>query len=486
MNEQLARKTEARAEEELSYEESLPKGGPSGRPLEGALAYVKRVIAAEISAFSRYFNKTVQYQPREEDTGMLLQALDCPDKAVARSLEALERKLPDDHGLVLLNGNINHDHNIQGTLASLKPALSRSCRVAVVAYNPYLSVVYKLANRLGIRKGQQPDTFVTFTDLANIAKLSGYDVVSARHAVFSPFRLWGLGDLVNRISPTIPLLKYLSLTTILVLRPNIAEDRRPSLSIVIPARNERGNIRPALLRLRELRDSGVPLEVIFVEGHSKDGTWEEIQKVVQEFKHEYELQAFQQTGKGKADAVRLGFSRARKELVTILDADLTMPPERLGDFYAAYCEGHADFINGNRLVYPMEGEAMRPLNHLGNIFFAKALSFVLGVRLGDSLCGTKLMTKADYRRFVNWRRDFGEFDPFGDFELLFPAAQLGLGIMDIPVRYRDRTYGSTNISRFRHGLMLFKMTWVGLLRLRLGRVKGMAYRADVVPFGHSS
>ena len=111
---------------------------------------------------------------------------------------------------------------------------------------------------------------------------------------------------------------------------------------------------------------------------------------------------------------------------------------------------------------------MRFLNRLGNIFFAKALSFVLDTPLADSLCGTKLIARHDYQRIVRWRADFGDFDPFGDFELLFPAAILGLGIIDIPIRYRARTYGATSISRFRHGFMLLKMTVFGLFKVRLG------------------
>ena len=182
----------------------------------------------------------------------------------------------------------------------------------------------------------------------------------------------------------------------------------------------------------------------------------------------FRIKALQQTGKGKADAVRLGFASATEPLLVILDADLTMPPEMLGRFYDAYCQGYGDFINGSRLVYPMEGSAMQFLNRLGNIFFAKILSSILDVSIGDSLCGTKLLARQDYQRMVAWRRDFGDFDPFGDFELLFPASVLGLGIVDIPVRYLARTYGETNIHRFRHGLLLLKMTWIGLIRLKMG------------------
>jgi glycosyltransferase involved in cell wall biosynthesis len=213
-----------------------------------------------------------------------------------------------------------------------------------------------------------------------------------------------------------------------------------------------------------------------VEGHSTDGTWEEIQRVATLYEGRFQIKTLQQSGKGKADAVRLGFAHATQPLLTILDADLTMPPEMLSRFYEAYSQGRADFINGSRLVYPMEGEAMRFLNRLGNVFFAKALSWVLDTRLSDSLCGTKLFARHDYERMRAWRRDFGDFDPFGDFELLFPAAVLGLGSVDIPVRYLARRYGSTSIHRFSHGWQLLRMTCIGLFRIKIGRRIGEVKR----------
>jgi glycosyltransferase involved in cell wall biosynthesis len=292
------------------------------------------------------------------------------------------------------------------------------------------------------------------------------ETVRERPVGYFPFSLFGLGTLLNRILQALPIVRWLALVDVIVLRPVVPSSRRPSLSIVIPARNEKGNITSALSRLPDLR---VPTEVIFVEGHSSDGTWEEIQRRMHEYRGPCQIRAIQQRGKGKSDAVRLGFSVATNELLTILDADLTMPPEQLGRFYDAYVAGFGDFINGNRLVYPMEGEAMRFLNHLGNIFFAKLLSFVLETDLGDSLCGTKLMSKRDYERFVAWRKDFGEFDPFGDFEIIFPACIMGLGVMEVPIHYRARMYGATNINRFRHGIVLLKMSLIGLVRVRLGR-----------------
>jgi hypothetical protein len=425
-------------------------------------------IAAEVSATTRYFDRVVQLWPSFGDTGYLLERVDSPLKESVPAGQPLpdlsaER---DERTAVLLNGNLNSHLDIQDLLSGLRPRLSRTSRLVIVAYNSYFSWLYRVADKLGLRNGPESSTFLTQTDLADVARLSGFEVVRSRPTGYFPGNLLGLGWLFNKLLPVIPLARHLGLVAVVTLRPVLADGSRPSLSVVIPARNEKGNIENALRRLPDL---GTSLEVIFVEGHSTDGTWEEIQRVLALWGDRLRIAAYQQTGKGKADAVRLGFSKATGDLLTILDADLTMPPELLGRFYEAYRQGLADFVNGTRLLYPMEGEAMRFLNRLGNIFFAKALSHVLGIRLADSLCGTKLLARHDYERFIRWRKDFGDFDPFGDFELLFPAAELALGIVDIPVRYRARTYGSTNISRFRHGVMLAKMTLVAFVRLRMGR-----------------
>ncbi|HEY9715503.1 MAG TPA: glycosyltransferase family 2 protein [Chroococcales cyanobacterium] len=428
-------------------------------------AHLYKTIAAEISALGKYYDELIQLEPLPGDSGFLLSQIEAANKSVRRQVADLN--IGDRRALILLNGNFNHSTDIELLLSNLKPALNRQSRLTVVAYNPYYAWLYKFATRMGWRQGQMPETFLTETDLINIAKLSGYEVVRVRPVGFSPLRLSGAGDALNAILPTIPWFKCLSLTHVITMRPLI-RSHKPSLSILIPARNERGNIEAALSRLPEF--PGTRLEIIFVEGHSKDGTWEEIQRVKQLYAHKFAIKTFQQTGIGKADAVRLGLAKSTCETAVILDADLSTPPELMTRFYEAYCAGLGDFINGSRLLYPIEGQAMKFLNRLGNIFFAKALSRVLGVRLSDTLCGTKLFSLDSYARFLSWRNHFGDFDPFGDFELLFPAAELGLGIVDVPIRYRDRTYGETNISRFRHGLMLLKMTLVGLLRISVGKI----------------
>ena len=425
-------------------------------------------IAAEISTLSRYYDCVVQWRPRAGEGGQLLDMVQCPVKAVATQPEEL-RQLAAQHPtlLILINGNINYDLDVQATLSELHAVLNRASRIVLVSYNSYLTWAYKLANWLKLRRDELPGTFITRNNLASLGKLSGFEIVRSRVSCSSPVRMPWLAGLVNHLSALNPLARPFALAEVTVFRPVIRETRRPSLSIVVPARNEKGNVISILERIPDL---GCELELIFVEGHSKDGTWEEIQRRIPDYQQRFPIKAMQQSGIGKCDAVRLGFSQASGELVTVLDADLTMPPEMLGRFYDAYLEGHGDFVNGNRLTYPMEGKAMRFLNRLGNLFFAKALSSVLEVPLGDTLCGTKLLSRDAYDKMRRWRGDFGDFDPFGDFELLFPAAILGLGIIDLPIRYRDRTYGSTNISRFRHGFILLKMTWVGLFRVRLSPV----------------
>ena len=432
--------------------------------------YTYALVAREISRLTRYADRVIHVDPLPGDTGILRDAIDAPSKVVASSADIAAVMSDEGIDVVLFNGNFNHTTDIQGLLETVHPHMARQSRVVVALYNWYFAWLYRIADRLGLRQGPPMTTFITRVDLAQLARLAGFELVRLRPVAYAPWHFLGIGTLVNIVMPAIPGFRWLSFVTVAVLRPSIgAGEKPPSLTVVIPARNERGNIEDAL---RRLPDFGVLTEVIFVEGHSTDGTWDEIQRVSAAWdgRRGVRVRAFQQEARGKADAVRLGFSKASGDLLTILDADLTMPPERLTRFYDAYCQGAADFVNGTRLVYPMEGEAMRLLNHLGNVFFAKMLSFVLDVRLGDSLCGTKLLSRRDYERFVKWRRDFGDFDPFGDFELLFPAAIFGTGIIDVPVDYRARTYGATNIHRFRDGGILLRMTTVGLLRIKFGSV----------------
>jgi hypothetical protein len=423
-------------------------------------------MAATISRFSRYYDEVVQVAPCEHDHDNILSLIDCRNKRYVDDIGSIPdvSEHPERRLIVLLKGNTNHSTRIQQDLTEIRARLNRFCRVVLINYNPYYAPVVKAATVTGLRKGPIPVTFLTRADLGNLAELSGYQSVSVEPNVQIPWRLFGLGSVGNALLSMLPGLRWLSLWATITLRPRMAEKGPPSISVVIPARNERGNIENALRCLPKFSGK---VEVIFVEGHSSDGTWDEIQRVAADWKDRVDVTALRQQGTGKADAVRLGFSRAKGDLLTILDADLTMPPEDLPLYYDAYVAGKADFVNGSRLLYKMDDDAMRFLNKLGNVFFARTLSWILGMRFTDTLCGTKLLPADTYRRFVSWRDDFGDFDPFGDFELLFPAAVLEIGSIDIPVRYRDREYGETQISRFRHGWMLLRMTTIAFFRIRL-------------------
>lgn len=199
-------------------------------------------------------------------------------------------------------------------------------------------------------------------------------------------------------------------------------------------------------------------ELIFVEGNSSDDTKKEIKRVIQKYQKERNLVLIDQgRGRGKGDAVRKGFAKARGDILMILDADLTMPPEELTKYYKIISSGIGEFVMGSRLVYPMENQAMRFLNIIGNKFFSLVFSFLLDQKIKDTLCGTKVLFKKHYEQIVKNRSYFGDFDPFGDFDLIFGAAKLNLKIVEVPIRYKARTYGETNISRFKHGFLLLKM-----------------------------
>lgn len=433
--------------------------------------YLYDIIAAEISTTTRFFDELIQVAPLKHDEGILFNSIECLSKSVGN-----DAKEVNDHRMIrkkrislLFNGNFNYQTDIQSNLSELRSKISRHSRLFIVAYNPFWAVIYTLVSLFGIRKAPKPDVFLTEKDLHTFARLTGYDIVRTRPCGFIPFYIPFLSNFINRVLPIVPLIRRMSFTWVVVLRPVIPEKDKPSLSIIIPARNESGNIDKAITRIPDF--PGSEIEVIFVEGNSTDDTWESIQTALEKQNKRFSISAFKQPGKGKNDAVKTGFKKAKGELVAILDADLTMPPEMLPRFYEAYCQGLGDFINGSRLIYPMEEKAMRFLNRIANIFFSKFLSWVLGISISDSLCGTKLFALHDYKRISSWRHRFGDFDPFGDFEMLFSASELALGVIDVPIQYRARTYGETNINRFQNGMELIRMTTIGFLRIFLGKTE---------------
>jgi SAM-dependent methyltransferase len=367
---------------------------------------------------------------------------------------------------IVLSDVVGHLEDVQQALEALRPLLAHDGRLVVTYYNFLWEPVLKLAERMGRKTPWPSQNWLSMHDIANLLRLAGFDVMRQGTDVLLPVDVPVVSRFMNRWMARLPGASHLALVEYFVARPvpEALPRSLPSVSVICPCRNERGNIREAVERTPLM---GERTELIFVDGSSTDGTVQEIEEAIQSYPGPLQLRLVHQGGgKGKGDAVRKGFAAATGEVLMILDADLTVPPEELPKFYRALVTGKGDLVNGVRLVYPMEDEAMRFLNLLGNKFFGLALSHVIEQPIKDSLCGTKVLSRKHYDRIAANRHVFGDFDPFGDFDLLFGAARLNLKIVDLPVRYRARTYGDTKISRFRHGWLLLRMTAFGLRRFR--------------------
>ena len=362
--------------------------------------------------------------------------------------------LDETFDFIVLSDLINDAWDVQRLLRRLLPLTNRRTRVILNVYSRLWELPLALAQRLGLARPVLYQNWLTVPDVKSLLRLAGFQTVRHWPEVLLPLPVPLLAGLCNRFLVRLWPFRHLALANFLVARPAPRPlPEEPVVSVIVPARNEEGNIPNILARTPEM---GAGTELVFVEGHSKDGTWNAIQREIAAHP-ERRARAFQQTGKGKGDAVRLGFAEAAGDVLMILDADLTVPPEDLPRFYEVIRAGQGEFVNGVRLIYPMEKQAMRFANLLGNKFFSLAFSWLLGQPIKDTLCGTKVLRKPDYETLAANRDYFGDFDPFGDFDLLFGAARMSLEIVEVPVRYRERTYGETNIQRWRHGWLLLKM-----------------------------
>jgi len=371
-----------------------------------------------------------------------------------RLADAEHMEIGETFDYIIVSDLLSSLIDIQTALRNIKRICHDKTRVVFSSYNFLWEPVLRFGEFIHLKKKQPSQNWLSETDIKNLLHLEGYESIKLERKLLLPKFIPVLGYLFNRIFANLPLINHLDLILFLTAKPMVTQREDYSVSIVVPARNEKGNIENAILRTPEF---GTNQQFIFVEGHSQDDTYEEMLRIQEKYK-DHDILVFRQSGKGKGNAVREGFDRATGDILMILDADLTTPPEDMPKFYEAISGAKGEFINGCRLVYPMEKQAMRFLNLLGNKFFGWFFSYLLGQRLKDTLCGTKVLFRDDYNKIQANRHYFGDFDPFGDFDLLFGAAKLNLKITEIIVRYRDREYGSTQISRFKHGWLLIKMS----------------------------
>lgn len=356
---------------------------------------------------------------------------------------------------IILSDLVGSLIDVQKVFGQLHRLCHENTRI-IISYHNYLwEPIFKIGEFLGLKAKQPQQSWLSYGDIKNLLEVEGFQLIRKMSKILLPYRIPLLSWLFNSFLANLPVFNSLCITDFVVAKHFRVQPTPEALSasIIVPARNERGNIENAILQTPRFCED---MEFIFMEGHSSDGTYEEMLRVQEKYK-ELKIVVAKQSGKGKGNAVRDAFDLATKDVLFILDADLTTPPEDMPKFYDAISTGRCEFVNGCRLVYPMEKQAMQLLNYFANKTFGILFTWLLGQRLKDTLCGTKVLLRSDYIKIKNNRHYFGDFDPFGDFDLLFGASKLNLKMVEIPVRYRDRQYGSTQISRFKHGWLLLKM-----------------------------
>jgi len=381
-------------------------------------------------------------------------------------MDAENMTLNEKFDYVIISDTLGYFEDIQKAFKELRKLTTPQTRIIITFHSFLWEPLLSLGQWLHLKMPQKRLNWLNSTDIKGLLELEGFEIIKTGKRFLFPLYIPLFSWFHNKYIANLPFFNSLCLTGSIIAKEKVSESQDNelySVSIVIPARNEKGNIEDAILRMPKM---GKHTEIIFVEGNSTDDTYDEIVRMYEKYKNQYDIKYTKQEGKGKGDAVRKGFAMATGDILMILDADLTVPPEDLPKFYNAIAAGNGEYINGTRLVYPMENEAMRTLNLMGNKFFSIMFSWILGQRLKDTLCGTKVICKQNYEKLIANRKYFGNFDSFGDFDLIFGAAKLNLKIVEVPIRYRARIYGDTNISRFKHGWLLLKMVFYAMNKIK--------------------
>ncbi len=374
-------------------------------------------------------------------------------------------QLNETFDYILICNTIGVWQDIQQVFERLRPLTHPGTRIVITYYSYLWESLLRLGSAIGMRRPNSYQNWLPPEDIANLLYLSDFDFIRGESFMLLPKYIPLVSSFFNRILSLIPGFRAMNLMNLIIARPRpqVQDSSRLSISVIVPCRNERGNIADAIARIPQM---GRFTEIVFVDGNSTDGTAAEIEHQIRLHPDKIIKLIHQGQGRGKGDAVRKGFAAATGDVLVIQDADLTAPPEDLPKFFNALAEGKGEFINGSRLVYPMEKQAMRFLNLLANKFFGLLFSWLLNQRFRDTLCGTKMISRANYDILAANRAFFGDFDPFGDFDLIFGSVKQNLKVVEVPVTYRARTYGTTNIDRFRHGWLLLKMSWFAFTKFK--------------------
>ena len=373
------------------------------------------------------------------------------------------KKINEKFDYILISDLLGDLEDVGEFLKNLQSFCNKETRIVTSNYSTLWWPFLKITEFFKLKIPTVDKNWLRGKDIENFFEINKFQIIKNEKKILLPKKFFGIGNLINRFIATLPIIDKLCLSTYIVSR-SVAynEKKKYSTSVIVPCKNEKGNISLIIKRIPKFCED---LEIIFVEGGSSDGTYEEIKKVKKENK-DFDIKVFKQDSLGKANAVIKGFKEAKNEILMILDADMAVPPEVLTKFYELYCNGTGEFINGSRMVYPLEKDSMRFLNILGNFVFSKIFTWLLRQRFTDTLCGTKVLSKSDFKKIEKSCKYFGNFDPFGDFLLIFGAVKENLKIVELPIKYKKRVYGATQISRFKHGIILFKMVIFAYFKIK--------------------
>jgi len=367
----------------------------------------------------------------------------------------------------ILFNDIGDTVDVLQAFQNLRPLCWRHTRVLITTYNHLWEPLVTFAERIGMKVPRTEQNWLSVADIRNLMKLAGFEALETHRIVLLPKHVPLLSSFLNRFCARLPFFNKLCMTQVIVGRmlPQRIPKRELSVSVIIPCKDEKGNVEDAVRRIPRLAGQ---TEIIFCDDHSTDGTLEEVMRVRSLYSEQH-IRLEYGPGICKSKNVWTGFNAATGDILMILDADLTTMPEELGYFLDVIASGQAEFVNGSRLIYPVPKGAMNAANMLGNKVFSVAFTYLLGQRVKDTLCGTKVLWRSDWERIKPMLGSWGTEDRWGDYELLFGAAKLNLKILDLPVHYQERIYGSTKMTKvFRHGLIMLKMCWHGFLKLKLG------------------
>ncbi len=370
------------------------------------------------------------------------------DNDLVKSLSSIEEKFD----LVIITDLFELTDDIYSVLKIIKKILIPNGKLLVNSVNPKWNVILKLFEKLQLKTYTKDRAYIHPKKISNIAKSDGFELNQYYSRQIFPFRILGIGKLINKILEVILLPFNIGIKNYMIFSYYKSSNVNNSKSIIIPAKNEEKNLVPLIKRIPVFDEE---YELVVVYGKSKDKT-EEIVLDLENLFPDINIKVLKQSSNGKANAVWEAVEVCDMELIAILDSDQSVDPETLEYFFEILESGNADFVNGTRLIYPMEDKAMRTINTFGNKIFQFLISLVIRQRLTDSLCGTKVFKKSNINKIKIWQDTLSSRDPFGDFDLIFSAAYAGDKILEYPVHYRARVYGETQISRFRDGFKLIK------------------------------